>query len=392
MFMFWKHIKMKKLLIISWLICAASSAMPDTYPNDQELPLRLVASLNVPRCITEMIFRHHSDKTAVKELFEQHRYPKRKALIDVSALYDRGYSLSVKDPFFLVCCNHIAELADAMRPQSQPIVLDIGCGNGDTTVLFSLLGANTTGFELYMSQKEALSCQAFMESARKTARVLGQDFVFHIKKRDVTQLDRKEFPDNLADVIFMGCFLHMFDPFTAKKIVKEHILRMVKPDGIVFATADGIGSVPEIQEIYQQRKTNHERFPTIYMRTTLKRVIETEDSLRYEHIENTTRYFSDDTIVDDQGKTTHPCRQSVVEPVKEDTALVRISTIFCAYDTQLINYVFPPEDWDVSLEINIPVGKNILRINLAEEPDMSCKRWHITVRKKQAAAATAAAA
>lgn len=473
--MFWKYIKMKRFLIIYWLICSASAAMPDAY--DLESRLRLVTSsksvleqLNVPRYVTEMIFRHHSDKTAVKDLFEQHSYPKEETLDnvheDISGLYDRGYALSVEDPFFLICCGYVARLVDTARLkghpvalESQPVVLDVGCGNGNTTVLLSLLGANTIGFEVNISSEEAQSCKTFIESARKLARTLNQNFVCNIKIRDVTKLDRIEFPGCLADVVFMGCFLHMFDPFTAKKIVKDHILRMIKSDGVVFATVDGIGSFPEIQQIYQQGKANHAKFPTVFCRTSLR--IMTQQSPQSintsEHIEGTTRYLFDEAIVDDEGHTAKPCRQHIVRQAFLDTSkiliedaplletvseeknckerelfarafpdyptvatpmeaglndeqrrlvkevflrsfppveggteiksLIQLSTIFCAYDTRLINYVFPSEDWDISLEIKIPIDRHILQINLGENPDITCKRWHITARKKQTAAA-----
>lgn len=391
-----------------------------------------------------------------------------------SELYDRGYGLSVEDPFFLICYDYVAKLVDAVRlkgqpvaPENQPVVLDMGCGNGNTTVLFSLLDANTTGFEAHISQGEAQNCKTFIESARKLARTLGQNFFCNMKVRDVIELDKMEFPENLADVIFMGCFLHMFDPFTAKKVVKEHILRMIKSNGVVFATVDGIVSFPEIHSIYQRKKANHERFPTVFWRKSLRMITQQGPQAinTSVHVEGSTRYSSDETIIDAAGRTVAPCRRHMVEQVFLDTSSIalmddiplpqalseeerlvqnvkerelfahafpeysatttpreaglndeqrrlvkeaflrhfppveggteikslrQVSTIFCPYDKTLIEFVFPQEDWDISLEVNIPIGRNILQINLGAIPDITCKRWHITARKKQVGAAPAA--
>ncbi len=314
---------MKQLLIIYSLICSAFA--PTEFglisePEDLKYPYTLTSRevtecLDIPAYVTNMIFRNHPEKAMLRDLFLMHRYPHEQELDTVVSFYDRGYSLSVRDPLFLICCRYVADLADK-RPENQPVVFDLGHGNGDSTILLSLLDANTIGIDFFMSEEEVKKCQTFLESAKKLAITFNQNCFCNFKNRDITQLDTTEFPDNCSDVIHMGNFLHMFDPFTARKIAQEQVHRMLKPDGVVFATVDGMGFFPGIQQAYLQRKANQAKFPTLFRRTLLR--IVTQNVQHEEEFllgEGIIQYECKDGIVDDLGRTAegYPCRQQVIE-------------------------------------------------------------------------------
>lgn len=86
---------MKRFLIVYSLIFSAFTAAPAgsflVEGLSSNIPPKLTAcsevvlppvleQLNVSRWVTEIIFRHHPDKSEVKHLFEQHRYPKKRGI------------------------------------------------------------------------------------------------------------------------------------------------------------------------------------------------------------------------------------------------------------------------------------------------------------------------
>jgi hypothetical protein len=107
--------------------------------------------------VRDVIFRYHREGRALlKEKIKfQRQYPKEFELID-SKNFDRGFSMSVRDPFFVSALSTVAQLVDTGR---DVVVGDFGFGAGDTSFLFALVGASVMGIENQISSPHSsLKC------------------------------------------------------------------------------------------------------------------------------------------------------------------------------------------------------------------------------------------
>lgn len=122
---------------------------------------------------------------------------------------------------WLVPCEESWYYAEKWKREGRRSVLDLGCGLGRHTVLFSKYGFKVTALDY---SDEALS---FL---RKTRKELGIDFT--CVRADMMSLP---FADDAFDCIFAMHSAGHADSEGMKKIMSE-IRRVLKPEGTVFMT------------------------------------------------------------------------------------------------------------------------------------------------------------
>ena len=328
----------------------------------------------------EIIFRNAPNGTLLTQREEfQKKYPKGAGLKGKN--YDRGFDQSVRDPFFLGCLENVANMVDQLPlGTTSPIrVCDFGCGLGHTTILLGLLGTkyqiHVTGIENRMEESEFEKTKGFLGYAQKLHKELGFLDGFPVRLKadaDATTLQgySEYAPSNAFHSHFMGNFLHMFDPATAKKLVEEHAYRMLIPGGFVYASVDGIGTIGRNgKDVYLQAKRDGKKFPSVinvayYGVRTGKDV---------EIIEESEVFYSSE--VDTKGNTAEPCRDLIerkfyIEQNKFLPIFTRVDKHVCFYDSALIKFVFPSTQW------------NVMIIN-PNRVDEDVTKWYIFARKRK---------
>jgi hypothetical protein len=141
-----------KLLMLCTMVCSVfAGGSPDLPERTEGLRQTGVTTRTaktesaIDPLVTEVrkvVFRHCPH--LILEMLEfQRQYPKEFELID-SQYFDRGFSMSVRDPFFVSALSTVAQLVDTGR---DVVVGDFGFGAGDTSFLFALTGASVMGIE-----------------------------------------------------------------------------------------------------------------------------------------------------------------------------------------------------------------------------------------------------
>ena len=138
-----------------------------------------------------------------------------------------------------------------------------------STNYLALTGAQAIGFDKYMSDADQKKFLSFLKICTKlhTNLKIAGDFRCGVKKGgDVTNLDPADFPNSCAAVIFVGNLLHMLDPAAAKKMMKTQANRVLKKDGYIFISVDGIYSDNQKAiDAYQAGKAEKRLFPSVLL-------------------------------------------------------------------------------------------------------------------------------
>lgn len=103
-------------------------------------------------------------------------------------------------------------------------ILDVGCGNGQYSVFFALLGANVYGIDI---------SQMGIEVAERIAKANGVAELCHFSIQNAANMN---YPDDTFDIVIMHEVLHHAIKYPK---VKEEVLRVLKNDGI-FISAESI--------------------------------------------------------------------------------------------------------------------------------------------------------
>lgn len=103
-------------------------------------------------------------------------------------------------------------------------ILDVGCGNGQYSVFFALLGANVYGIDI---------TQVGIEVSRKIAKVNEVAGLCHFSVQNASNMS---FGDSTFDIVIMHEVLHHAIKYPG---VKEEVLRVLKNDGI-FICAESL--------------------------------------------------------------------------------------------------------------------------------------------------------
>ena len=98
-------------------------------------------------------------------------------------------------------------------------VLDAGCGNGQYSVFFALLGANVYGIDI---------TKVGIEVSRKIAKINDVADLCHFSVQNVANTN---FGDSTFDMVIMHEVLHHAKKYPG---VKEEVLRVLKKDGTFF--------------------------------------------------------------------------------------------------------------------------------------------------------------
>ncbi len=311
--------------------------------------------------------------------------------------------MSVTDPFFVTFLKHVAKLVDINTEKRKPLVADFGCGDGLTTALMSLVGAHAIGIDMWTTNDEALKFVEFSNYCHELFKKLGDPREFECGLRigrDITKLHtyRKtgstDFPDRCLNSIFMGNFLHMFDPETSQKIVREQAHRMLLPGGTIFASVDGItaGGGNKCQATYLQAKGEGRRFPSVMAHTEYGILADT--AIVPIPTLGITLSYAD---VDEKGHTTPPCRFMEAKQgfyqgesfngitdgkpyaLTKGAALTlhALKRIVCYYDQNLIDFVFPASQWIFTI---VKRDKSELNV-IGDVPDENVFKWNIIATK-----------
>ncbi len=151
--------KLKLLFICAVLSSVFASGDPTPDLRDLSFAPRVAGIvLRAPSFATrvaDIVFRHHPELEIERGEFIRY-YPAKTELED-SQMYERGLNLSTQEELFVEALTHVATLVDVARHAGKgqkAVVADIGCGNGETSIIFSLVGAITLGVDKYMSEKE----------------------------------------------------------------------------------------------------------------------------------------------------------------------------------------------------------------------------------------------
>ena len=312
--------------------------------------------------VQKIIFRHFPDTlTDEKNKFEEH-YPKNYSLLRGPLNYDRGYDLSVRDPFFVVVLNQVAKAQDDNK---NLIVADFGYGTGHTTVLLALTGANVVGIENYETeedhaQRTKLHDYYYIPLSKALSNSNALNFKPGIDATIMPGYDEYARSGEF-DFLFMGNFLHMFDPASSQKLVQEHANRMLKAGGTLFASVGGVSTKNDPgfkrKKVYLEAIKNGRKFPTV-MNT----------------IEYCTHEEYTSAKINDEGKSENPCRENIREPMGE-----YLTRTVCWYDSKLIDFVFPSTQWHVTLNKRGIDGH--LNNTLSDEDVV---KWNIVAVKKTA--------
>jgi SAM-dependent methyltransferase len=363
-------------------VFSASSIANPVSPTNEELTMgRFVTA------VRNVIFRHHPEGRALlqEKIAFQRQYPDELPLDD-SDNYDRGFSMSVRDPFFVGALSTVARLVDTGH---YVLVGDFGCGRGDTSFLFALTGANVMGIENQTSAKEYLQAQQLHLYYTALAKKLGLPGLgLRMKpKTDARFLhEESEIEANRFSVLFMGNFLHMFDPATAKELIKEQAYRMLHRGGNVFASVDGVAAQGGSVDAYLKAVIAGKKFPSV-MKATNYGKLSAEGEI--EELNATTLFTHAE--IDKAGRTTSECRRvnthkwyywgpdlkTDAPPTKRIPLYAELDRTICLYDSRLIGFVFPDSEWDVTFR----------RINIYGQYNLSLRdeevaKWVIVAEKK----------
>jgi len=361
--------------------------------------------------VRDIIFRRHSGRALLKEKMEfQIQYPDELPLED-SGIYDRGYNKSVRDLFFVSALSTIAQLVDR---DHDVVVGDFGCGAGDTSFLFALTGASVMGIENQISPNEYLRSQELHSYYTTLAKQIGSEYIrsgakehrnvcmrmkdhglsLRMKPRTDARLLHKDsdIKANIYSVLFMGNFLHMFDPADAKELIRNQALRMLHRGGNVFASVDGVAAQDGSADAYLQAVREHKKFPSAMSVRTQGGFSEGEGEIRTDMKETLFTHAE----IDEEGKMLSECRRKDITkwyyygpdlkskaivtretPIERIPLYAKIDRTVCLYDSKLIGIVFPDSEWDVTVrKLDIYGQEN------SDLRDHEVAKWNIMAEKR----------
>ena len=107
-------------------------------------------------------------------------------------------------------------------------ILDVGCGNGQYSVFFALIGANVYGIDI---------TPVGIEVSRKIAKINDVAERCHFSIQNAANMN---FADSTFDIVIMHEVLHHAIKYPG---VREEVLRVLKNDGI-FICAEGLDGNP----------------------------------------------------------------------------------------------------------------------------------------------------
>lgn len=122
-------------------------------------------------------------------------------------------------------------------------VLEIGCGDGGSTVRFARMGANVSCIDI---------SGEMVELTKKRANECGVSSKVNARKMTGEQLD---FPDQQFDIIYGHSVLHHLD----LQLAKQHLARVLKPNGFgIFLEPLNYNPILNLFRVF----TPHRRTPT----------------------------------------------------------------------------------------------------------------------------------
>jgi SAM-dependent methyltransferase len=325
--------------------------------------------------------------------------------------------MSVADPFFLTVIESVAELVKKSIAKNREVfVCDFGCGTGHTTLILALTGASVFGIENQMSDKEIEKVPKLLEYYDGIAKKIGSERISKLKgmnkflpgvwrRMENTGLNARiigvdarllhedpRIEKDTFSVCFMGNFLHMFDPATAKEIIKKQVQRMLNIGGSVFASVDGVSSHDdESTKTYLQGVKDGIIFTSVMTATNYGKL-----SAKGEIGEIDPTAFFTPAKIDETGRTASECRRintrkwhycgpdlkSKLEvtsetPTTETFLCAEVNRTVCLYDSSLIDFVFPDSEWNVSV-----LRKDIYGQYNPDLLDHEVAKWNIIALKK----------
>lgn len=321
----------------------------------------------------------------------------KSALVD-DGKYERGYTF----PDSVFFASFLERIREHLNAGVHEKVLDLGCGNGSTTMLIALTGAKAFGIDLYLGWEDTdLIMQKFTE-CKELAQILHPERTFACALKggiDATKLLETGPSYALArdyTSAYLGSFLHMFDPATAKKTLKglSHFLQF---GGIVYASVDAVGIEPQALETYDAAKARGKPFPSVISTNSMGTLEHRDGKTIFIKTFPGSMYFSEN--VDVEGNAQFPCRVRsynyilVNDPdvlqaayphrkfqkgdrVGAHLNLGVVSVTECFYTMDMIRFVFA-DDW------NLQIFGRTLKGEFTPEPnDRDTAHFYIVAQKK----------
>ena len=408
-----------KLLVLCTMVCSVfAGGSPDLPERTEGLGKTGVTTRTanaksvidpIAATVRDIIFRYHREGRALlKEKIEfQRQYPEEFELQDPEK-YDRGFSMSVRDPFFVSALSTVAQLVDTGR---DVVVGDFGFGAGDTSFLFALTGASVMGIENQISSDEYRRSQELYSYYTTLAKRIGSEYIRSGKKEHQNVCKRmkecglslrmkfrtdarllhedSDIKANISSVLFMGNFLHMFDPDDAKKLIRNQALRMLRRGGNVFASVDGVAAQDGSANAYLQAVIENKKFPSAMSVRTQGGFSEGEGEIRTDMKETLFTHAE----IDEEGKMLSECRrkditkwyycgpdlksEAIVTPIERIPLYAKIDRTICLYDLKLIDFVFPESAWNVTVrKLDIYGQEN------SDLRDHEVAKWNIMAEKR----------
>jgi len=314
--------------------------------------------------------------------------------------FDRGSAGSTMDDLFFEALKYVAKLVDENK---TPRVCDFGCGNGGSTFLFALTGAdNVVGIERFFTETEfnelSIHTIYYNNLAKKP---LGKHLSINIKKGDTRKVPIA--PNNSIDTAFMGNFLHMFDPAAAKNIIAStHAI--LREGGVIFASVEGLGAKSEdVKKAYLQGVSQKKKFPSCiqfrdyYPGEIIQRAVFPADvnengysllpcraSFAKEVVFNGPSFETLQKLYETRRTTNSSEKAFSEEELKQVLGELKTQPspfcakdqVLCFYDSELIKFIFPETRWEVDVKRQDYSGYN------ATLPNVKVSKWHITAFKK----------
>lgn len=319
------------------------------------------------------------------------------ALVD-DGKYERGYTFP-DSAFFASFLERMGEHLSAGIPEN---VLDLGCGNGSTTMLIALMGAKAFGIDLYLGWEDTGLIMRKFTECKELAQILHPERTFACALKggiDATKLLETGPSFGLSrnyTSAYLGSFLHMFDPATAKKILKD-LLHFLQPGGMVYASVDAVGIEPQVLKTYDAAKAMGKPFPSVISTNSMGTLEHRDGETIFIKTFPVNMYFSEN--VDAEGNAQFPCRvrsynyilvndpdvlQAAYphrkfqkgERIGAHLNLGVVSVTECFYTMDMIRFVFA-DDWNLQI-----LGRTVTGEFTQELNDRDTVHFYIVAQKK----------
>jgi SAM-dependent methyltransferase len=123
--------------------------------------------------------------------------------------------------------KRVFELMDLGRLKGKEI-LDVGCGNGQYSVFFALLGADVYGIDI---------SEVGIEVSRAIAETNGVSGLCHFSVQNAAKMD---FDDSIFDIVIMHESLHHVIKYPG---TREEVMRVLKHDGMLICAEGLYGNI-----------------------------------------------------------------------------------------------------------------------------------------------------